>query len=104
MNNSPFFFGRRRNYWKNKKQDDISAYEDWYEEHQDSCSMHKGSAGKMEVDSVVEMFGRSEEKHGLKFVKYIGDGDSKTFKGIRTAENSQYEVEEGPMYGAGIAD
>lgn len=71
------------NLWKNKKKADIDAYEYWYKEHQDSCSInHKGSAGKMEVDAVVEMFERSEEKHGVKYVKYIGDGDSKTFKGI----------------------
>lgn len=71
------------NLWKGKKNSDIEAYNDWYEEHQDTCTInHKGSAGKMEVDSVVEMFSRSEEKHGVKFVKYIGDGDSKTFKGV----------------------
>ncbi|XP_044577450.1 uncharacterized protein LOC123260423 [Cotesia glomerata] len=45
------------NYWKNKKKDDISAYEDWYNEHEDSCAInHQGSAGNMEVDAVVEMF------------------------------------------------
>lgn len=36
----------------------------------------------MEVDAAVEMFGRSEEKNGVKYVQYIGDGDSKTFKGV----------------------
>ncbi|CAD6218422.1 GSCOCG00011449001-RA-CDS [Cotesia congregata] len=71
------------NIWKNKKNSDISAYHDWYEDHQEVCTInHKGSAGKMEVDAVVEMFGRSVEKHGVKYVKYIGDGDAKTFKGI----------------------
>ncbi|XP_044588919.1 uncharacterized protein LOC123268103 [Cotesia glomerata] len=71
------------NLWKGKKNSDIEAYNDWYEEHQDTCTInHKGSSGKMEVDSVVEMFSRSEDKHGVKLVKYIGDGDSKTFKGI----------------------
>lgn len=38
----------------------------------------------MEIDGIVEMFERSEEKHGVKYVKYVGDGDSKTFKGIIT--------------------
>ncbi|XP_044578272.1 uncharacterized protein LOC123260944 [Cotesia glomerata] len=71
------------NIWKNKKNSDISAYHDWYEDHQEVCTInHKGSAGKMEVDAVVEMFCRSVEKHGVKYVKYIGDGDTKTFKGI----------------------
>ncbi|KAL1512702.1 hypothetical protein ABEB36_002249 [Hypothenemus hampei] len=52
-------------------------------EHKDICSInHKGSAGKMKVDAVKEMFTRSVVKHGVKYARYIGDGDSKTFKGI----------------------
>ncbi|EFN76675.1 hypothetical protein EAI_06934, partial [Harpegnathos saltator] len=43
---------------------------------------HSGSAGKMEVDAIKEMFLRSEKKFEVKYVNYIGDGDSKTFKGI----------------------
>jgi len=39
----------------------------------------------MEVDAVIEMFQRSEALHGLKYANYIGDGDSKTFKGILDA-------------------
>lgn len=70
------------NLWKGNKSD-IQAYEDWYEEHSNSCTInHRGSAGKMEVDAVVEMFNRSVEKHRVKYIKSIGDGDSKTFKGI----------------------
>ncbi|KAJ8936161.1 hypothetical protein NQ318_016485, partial [Aromia moschata] len=38
--------------------------------------------GKMEVDSVKEVFQRSEEMHNVKYAQYIGDGDSKTFKAI----------------------
>lgn len=71
------------NLWKQKKKIDIQAYEDWYEDHEESCTInHKGSAGKMEVDAIVEMFERSETKNNVKYVRYIGDGDSKTFKGI----------------------
>lgn len=36
----------------------------------------------MEVDAVKEMFARSEEQLGVKYVNYIGDGDTKTFKAI----------------------
>lgn len=43
----------------------------------------------MEVDTVVEMFERSETLHGIKYANYIGDGDSKTFKGIM--EKNPYE-------------
>lgn len=40
----------------------------------------------MEVDAVIEMFQRSESLHNLKYVNYVGDGDSKTFKGIIDAQ------------------
>ncbi|KYN19307.1 PREDICTED: uncharacterized protein LOC108761628 [Trachymyrmex cornetzi] len=36
----------------------------------------------MEVDSIKEMFLASEEKYGVKYLNYIGDGDSKTFNAI----------------------
>lgn len=66
-----------------KQQVDDNEFEEWFEEHKESCSSnHKGSAGKMEVDSIVEMFTRSVGKFGIKYSNYIGDGDSKTFAGI----------------------
>lgn len=39
----------------------------------------------MEVDAIIEMFQRSESLHNVKYVNYIGDGDSKTYKGIVVA-------------------
>ncbi|XP_015171456.1 PREDICTED: uncharacterized protein LOC107063850 [Polistes dominula] len=42
------------------------------EDHKNECTTnHEGSNGKMEVDSVSEIFKRSEERYGLKYVKYI---------------------------------
>lgn len=62
---------------------DAGQFEDWYETHKDTCDAnHNGSAGKMEVDAVKEMFGCSEELFGVKYKYYIGDGDTKTFKGL----------------------
>ena len=67
---------------KTKELDD-DAFEEWYENHKETCySNHEGSSGKMEVDSIIEMFLRSDEKFGVKYMNYIGDGDSKTFAGI----------------------
>ena len=61
-------------------------YNDWYESHQESCSInHSDSSGKMEVDAVIEMFKRSMEKFGIVYKNYIGDGDSKTFTGLLKA-------------------
>ena len=67
--------------WSSKK--DTPEYVEWYEAHKDTCSSnHEGSAGKMEVDSINEMFSRSEENYGVQYLNYIGDGDSKPFANI----------------------
>ncbi|GFV47124.1 uncharacterized protein TNCV_1630681 [Trichonephila clavipes] len=51
--------------------------------HQIFCRKnHSGSAGGMEVCGMQKIFFRSEQKHGLKYQRYIGDGDSKTFLSI----------------------
>ncbi|GFT37121.1 hypothetical protein TNCV_3135701 [Trichonephila clavipes] len=44
------------------------------------------SAGKMEVCGMQKTFLRSEQKHGLKYQRYIGDGDSKTSLSIAEKE------------------
>lgn len=68
-------------HWKKKMH--TVEYQEWLLSHEEECTInHDGSAGKMEVDSVKEMFLRSEEKFGVKYTNYIGDGDSKTFKAI----------------------
>lgn len=60
-----------------------NEYELWYEEHKEACcSNHEGSSGKMEVDAIVEMFKRSEEKYDVKYRNYIEDEDSKTYTGV----------------------
>lgn len=44
-----------------KKKEDTTEYEEWFDVHQLQCQInHVGSAGKIEVDAVVEMFRRSE--------------------------------------------
>lgn len=68
-------------FWKKKA--DTEEYKEWFETHEENCQAnHEGSAGKMEVDAVTEMFKRSESLHNLRYENYVGDGDSKTFKGI----------------------
>lgn len=36
----------------------------------------------MEVDSEKEMFARSIDQYGVKYPRYIGEGDSATYKGL----------------------
>ena len=58
-------------------------FETWKESHEDECQInHEGSAGKMEVDAVREMFERSEEKYNVRYASNVGDGDWKTYKSI----------------------
>ncbi|KYM94754.1 hypothetical protein ALC62_14605 [Cyphomyrmex costatus] len=72
-------------FWNTKK--DAVEYEEWSQLHNEECDInHEGSSGKIEVDAIVEMFSRSETLHGVKYCQYIGDGDSKTFKGIIDAQ------------------
>lgn len=71
--------------WANQK--GTAEYEDWFETHQEQCETnHFGSAGKMEPDSVVNMFQTSEEKYGVRYAVYVGDGDSKTYTAIKNAK------------------
>jgi len=72
-------------YWK--KKEGTAEYEEVYSAHEPKCDAnHQGSAGKMEVDAVIEMFRRSVKLHNVKYINYIGDGDSKTYKGIVDAK------------------
>lgn len=68
-------------FWKNFE--GTEEYEAWHEQHSEQClANHSGSSGKMEVDAIVEMFKRSETLYGVRYGNYVGDGDSKTYKGI----------------------
>lgn len=65
------------------KHDGTEEYNEWKNEHEKVCPVnHEGSSGKMKVDAITEMFHRSEKRYGVRYVNYIGDGDSKTFKGV----------------------
>lgn len=69
-------------FWK--KKEDTAEYQEWIETHAENCQLnHEGSSGKMEA--VIEMFQRFDALHKVKYINYIGDGDSKTFKGILDA-------------------
>ncbi|GFY20208.1 uncharacterized protein TNCV_208401 [Trichonephila clavipes] len=62
-------------------------YSDFLAKHHIFCRKnHSRSAGKMEVCGMQKTFLRSEQKHGLKYQRYIGDGDSKTFLSIAEKE------------------
>lgn len=64
----------------NKENDEFL---EWKADHSAKCSInHSGSSGSMEVYGVKSMFERSEGKNGLRYVSFIGDGDSSTYQKI----------------------
>ncbi|GBM26995.1 hypothetical protein AVEN_32296-1 [Araneus ventricosus] len=57
-----------------------SAFKKWHARHSQVCTKnHIGSSGKMEGDGMVELFQRSESERSVRYLNYIGDGDSSIF-------------------------
>ena len=69
-------------------------YLSWKLDHNAECSTnHTGSSGQMEVNGTLEMYKRSCEKNGLRYVSFIGDGDSSTYKTVSSSKPYGDEVE-----------
>ena len=69
---------------KEKQNMDVESveYNNWHAEHYPKCQKNYdgSSAPAMEPEGVKQMFNRSVGKHNLRYTKYIGDGDTKSFK------------------------
>ena len=66
-----------------KKDSQPEKYKKWLETHPSSCeATHEGSSGSMEALSGVDIFSRSIETHNLRYARYIGDGDTNSFKTV----------------------
>ncbi|KAJ4444660.1 hypothetical protein ANN_06457 [Periplaneta americana] len=50
------------------------------------CKNYHGSSGGMEAAGLKLIFHRSQEKYGVRYVKYLGDGDSSAFKSVFESE------------------
>ena len=62
---------------------DRNSYDEWFATH--NCKLnYKGSAGGMEVAGAKNIFGRSVEKYGLRYLKFLGDGDSKSYPAVKS--------------------
>ena len=62
---------------------DRNSYDEWFATH--NCKLnYKGSAGGMEVAGAKNIFGRSVEKYGLQYLKFLGDGDSKSYPAVKS--------------------
>jgi hypothetical protein len=51
--------------------------------HDENCSAnYQGSSGGMEGAGANAIFCRSQEKYNVRYVKYLGDGDTNSFAGV----------------------
>ena len=63
----------------------------WREKHNENCQInHKGSSDSMESAAAIELFCRSVERRKLKYVTYVGDGDSDSFRKVKDAVEQKY--------------
>lgn len=55
--------------------------------HTSSCTANFfGNSGSMEVEGAVKIFQRSLSQYGLRYLNYLGDGDSKAYKAVVAAK------------------
>ena len=65
---------------------DSIAYRTWWAAHSYKCSAnYQGSAPGMESEGAGRLFGRSLEKHSLRYTELYADGDSKSHSEIEHA-------------------
>lgn len=51
--------------------------------HEDNCEANlSGSSGAMEVTGAVYIFNRSQELYTMRYLEYLGDGDSKAYEAV----------------------
>ncbi|GFV88287.1 uncharacterized protein TNCV_4543331 [Trichonephila clavipes] len=76
--------------WKSLKYG--TAYQEWKKSHEPYCvKNHSGSSNKMEVEGMKRIFKRSLLERNAKYVKYIGDGDTKTFPELQNTVSYNLE-------------
>ena len=62
-------------------QKDSEEYKSWWEGHQDRCNVnYHGSSPAMEATGALRIWQRSVQKHNLRYMVIISDGDTKTVK------------------------
>ena len=61
--------------------------DEWLQRHSSSCERnHTGSAGAMEPAGMMAIFNRSLQSRSLRYTRYLGDGDSKSYKTVADAQ------------------
>ena len=77
-------------YWEKRR--GTQEFEEW--QLYNNCPVnHTGSAGSMESAGTEQMFPRLIEKRKLRYLTYLGDGDSKSFRVVVTSDSYPgYEI------------
>lgn len=56
-------------------------------QHENICQRnYQGTSGGMEVSGALQIFKRSEKRCGVRYIKYLGDGDCKAFMAVKEAK------------------
>ena len=79
---------------KHKHKKGEAEFEQWHKTHTQKklCEKnHTGSAGSMEPAGTETIFRRSVTKHGLRYMQYLGDGDSKSYSRVKNAQPPVYD-------------
>lgn len=59
------------------------AYIDWMESHGPKCTANFDKSSKaMKAQSAIDMWGRSIEKHKLRYVDFVGDGNCSSHRDV----------------------
>ena len=74
---------------KQKKKRQAADFYVWTQQHKNKgdCDHqnHTGSASAMEPAGTATAFCRPQQLHGLRYVNFLGDGDSKTYSSLKNA-------------------
>ncbi|GFW27307.1 uncharacterized protein TNCV_2832071 [Trichonephila clavipes] len=55
--------------------------------HNENCKANQfGNSGSMEVSGAIENFQSFESVHGLRYTKFLGNGDSRAYKAVKKVQ------------------
>ncbi|KAH7939135.1 hypothetical protein HPB52_007146 [Rhipicephalus sanguineus] len=75
----------------------------WLIQHAPLCQKNVDcNAGQMEVEAALDLFGRSLEKHKLRYTTMLSDGDSRTFHALTENEVYGYVKEKKKAQGGSL--